>query len=75
MLENCRRQHCQLRRARNAYLHVRPPISTSSIQFTNIIQLFLPVLVCNDVHRHCLTQYSKPLTWLLWYDTAEYEIQ
>jgi len=25
-VENCRRQHCQLTRARNAYL--RPPIST-----------------------------------------------
>jgi len=26
MVENCRRQHCQLTRARNAYL--RPPISS-----------------------------------------------
>jgi len=26
MVENCRRQHCQLTRARNAYL--RPPILT-----------------------------------------------
>jgi len=26
VVENCRRQHCQLTRARNAYL--RPPIST-----------------------------------------------
>jgi len=28
MVENCRRQHCQLTRARNAYL--RPPIIDAS---------------------------------------------
>jgi len=28
MVENCRRQHCQLTRVRNAYL--RPPILTSA---------------------------------------------